>query len=387
MALRYERRAGPPPGTPATGFTVADVGRALCRERTRQGLSLKDVSMTTGIPVDQLRAAETGALDRPDGLSTLKTVRRYADLLGLPGDRYALAILERWPTAVAPRPFAVTRHPGATGRHDLEPGAATGATGPTSALPALGALTAPNGTKRARAEARTNPGPQAGSGHGAAAAVVDTGAHTAVVRPIPWAGTEDDPGYDVVAYSDTGVTPAVRASRDHVWHPPRRRVPPVLKALVVVVTLAVLAGIAVLAIDRYRPRWLHTLGITTTASAAGAHGTAPHHATATPTAALRPLHATAGTATFDAGAPRYTLELAAIGTPCWAEVTTPTSAAPLYAGIVQPGSPRTLRESRRVVVDLGSTSGRISIASRAGRLTTYAPPTVPFKVTVGTGGH
>src|SRR5487761_1592506 len=80
------------------GFTAGDVARSLRRERSRQGLSVKDVSTRTGIPVAQLRAAETGALNLPDQLSTLKTVRRYADFLGLPGDRYALALLEHWPT-------------------------------------------------------------------------------------------------------------------------------------------------------------------------------------------------------------------------------------------------------------------------------------------------
>src|SRR5579862_9188980 len=101
VALRYDRRARPGEAGQAAighGYSTADVGRALRQERTRQGLSLRDVSMRTGIPQDQLRAAETGSFDRPDGLAALKTVRRFADHLGLPGDRYALAILEQWPT-------------------------------------------------------------------------------------------------------------------------------------------------------------------------------------------------------------------------------------------------------------------------------------------------
>src|SRR5487761_969023 len=116
------------------GFTAGDVARSLRRERSRQGLSVKDVSTRTGIPVAQLRAAETGALNLPDQLSTLKTVRRYADFLGLPGDRYALALLEHWPTkAGLPTSSPVAPTAAVQGLGDAVPDGGTAHTGPPTA--------------------------------------------------------------------------------------------------------------------------------------------------------------------------------------------------------------------------------------------------------------
>ena len=100
MALRYDRpskSAGAPGRSASAPLSAREVGRSLRRARTTLGLSLKDVSERTGLPSELLRAAEVGTLDESDQLGTLRTVRHYADFLGLPGDRYALAVLECWP--------------------------------------------------------------------------------------------------------------------------------------------------------------------------------------------------------------------------------------------------------------------------------------------------
>ncbi len=364
MVLRSDRRMLPAAPDPAPGFTVTDVGRLLSRERNRQGLSLQDVGKRTGIPVDQLRAAETGVLDRPDGLATLKTVRRYADFLGLPGDRFALAILERWPTKGGPHPFGPPARP--DGGHGApaalhEPHL----TGPTAAIPALGPLTVPDG-----------PGPTTTGG-------APWRQGTAKAPAVGGSGTHGG------AFFDTGVTAAVRAPDGQVWRRPRGGVPAGLQIVVVLLALAVLAGVALLAIDRLRPSWLRTIGLVHAAPPAAAGSTNPGtaHASghaAAQTAALEPTTGAAGT-TFVVRAPVFTVTLTSPGGPCWMQVTTGTSTAPLYAGVIDPGASHTFSHVRSLVVEMGSTAGRLSISSAAGDVKAYAPRGVPYKITVRTG--
>ncbi len=351
MALRDDRRhrvaREPTAAARSTaGFTAADIGRSLSRERTRQGLSLHDVCARTGIPLDQLRAAETGVLDRPDGLATLKTVRRYADLLGLPGDRYALAILERWPTnGNVPPPFSM---------------------GVATAPPALGPL--PIG------------GPGGGPGGG------PTGPATAQLGALPADSGRAHWVDDGPAFSATGMTPAVLAPSDQVWRRRRRRPPAGLQALVVVVTLAVLASIVLLAVDRVKPAWLRAVGIAANSTAASAspprNGASRRSGTTASAVTLRPRTTSATSTEFNVTASTFTVTLSASGGPCWVQVTSATAASPLYAGVVQPGSPRRFHAARSMVVEMGSTSGRLSISSKNGRIATYAPPEAPYQITV-----
>ena len=328
MILRHDRRRGPPlaqgPTSSPGGFTAAGVGRLLGRERTRQGLSLPDVSRRTGIALDRLRAAEIGALDGIDGLATLTTVRRYADFLGLPGDRYALGILDRWPTRSAAR----------------------------------------------AARSASLPGPPAADLHRSAPADFE---------PAP-------------AYGHTGMTPAVPAVRSQVWSRPRHHgATALLQVLVGFVALALVAGVALLAIDRLHPAWLREAGLAppadpTLAAApapAGAQTGAGAHTGERRGATLLEAHrSSATTAAFDVPAARFTVTVAAAGGPCWVDVTAHATQAPLYAGVVDPGSPRSFSGRTPLVVELGSVAGRVSVSAPGVRSASYAPPAIPFNVTV-----
>lgn len=377
--LRYDRRSIPDPareraGGAVGGSTTAEVGRSLSRERTRQGLSLGDVRDRTGIPVEQLRAAETGVIDRPDALATLKTVRRYADFLGLPGDRYALAILEHWPTA-ALASLGTTAGQGPGGRHTYE-------------IPGLGG---PD-TNAGAATRRSHGGGGAGNGNGSAGTLylAPPGAHGATgeiatlmaFSPPGSQGQTDPYGYPY-GYADTGIAPALPAGPHQVLRRARRRGASVaLQVLVGVVSFAVVAGIALLAVDRLRPAWLREIGLlrsTGGAPAAAAAPAASHHSA---TAALR-AHTTSRTsAVFYVPASTFTATVSAVGGPCWVEVTAGTASAPTYAGTLQPGSSQRFSGSKSLVVDLGSTAGRVSIAAAHVRSTTYAPRAIPFALTL-----
>lgn len=394
MALRSDRRTGQAfadagGASAPPGFTVADVGRLLSRERNRQGLSLQDVAARTGIPVAQLRGAETGALDQPDGLATLKTVRRYADLLGLPGDRFALAILERWPTkGGVPRPLS----------------------GPTAAVPALGSVavtgaptkatnTNGNGHANGSGGGNTKKGRGAVDGGAPAARTASTDEPTRIVAPV---GPVAQPSADADttsfwgAFTDTGVSPAVVAPAGQVRRRTRRPVPGPLRALIVLVTLAVVVGVALLAIDRARPAWLSSIGLThastpatgSSSSATAAHAStgsraASHPATDPATAELHPRATSAG-ATFTVPAASFSAKVTAPGGPCWVQVTTNTSSSPAFAGVLEAGSSRTFAHVHSLVVELGSTSGRLSVTSSGGHVAGYAPRGAPSTITVRT---
>ncbi|MGH8982210.1 MAG: helix-turn-helix domain-containing protein, partial [Acidimicrobiales bacterium] len=227
--LRSDRasHALEPTGTAITGYNVADVGRLLHRSRMCQGLSLRDVSWRTGIPQDQLREAETGLLVERNGLATLKTVRRYGDFLGLPGDRFALAILEDWPT----RSSGARQGPGRAGATAPTPLQ----TGQTAAVPVCGEPTAAaphagetRGGARTGQLARQAGATTAGAPPGSKWRTGAT-APTAAVSRI--AGGTDDPdatSWSGIAFSDTGMAPAVRA-RDSQIVRRHRHVPAVLQ--------------------------------------------------------------------------------------------------------------------------------------------------------------
>jgi hypothetical protein len=355
--------------------------------------------MRTGIPVDQLRAAETGAIDRPDGLATLKTVRRYADFLGLPGDRFALAILERWPTKGGPGPFGATApaaaQEAAAASTQTAPHAAVPPpqlTGPTASLPALGSLELPgppgDGTVRSHTKNGRAPG-ENGRKNGRARANGESeptpaGPFSPVQRVTP---LPDDTGY-WSAFSDTGVTPAVLAPEDQVRRRPRRGVPVALRAVVVLVTLAVLAGLALLAVDRLKPSWLRAVGLTRAATApstapAASHGSrqpATHGAAA---AAIRPAKTT-GAAAFVVHASSFTAKVTSPGGPCWVEAFTNTASAPAYTGVIAAGGSHAFSHVRSLVVEMGSTAGRLSVSSSGGHVSTFAPPGAPYRITVRT---
>jgi Helix-turn-helix domain len=372
-------------GDMVAGFTAGDVGRALRRARTRQGLSVTDVSSRTGIPRSQLLAAETGELDLPDQLSTLRTVRRYADFLGLPGDRYALALLEHWPPASGhtptwspstppPAAVGVDRSPHGT------PGASVPATWPTTIGPPTATL--PSTGPDAVGSLRTVP-------------LAAAGASTATEAP-PGAASGADRFADVArgsgAYDDTGTTSAVvTPATDQVWRAPRRRIPLVVQALVGAVAVAVVVAVAALVVDHVRPDWLRSLGIgrstsppaTTEAARARHTGSSTHPGSSTHAGSVvRPSPTSPSTATVTVGTTPFEVRVTAVGGESWVEVTEPTASSPLFAGILKAGQSHALTVDRSATVEVGSVAGRMSIvAASKTLLSTFEVPAAPYSVT------
>ncbi len=405
------------------GFTVADVGRLLYRARTRQGLSLRDVSERIGVPEGLLRAAETGQLTERDGLSTLKTVRRYADFLGLPGDRFALAILEDWPTRGGQHRLFGAPVPEGPARLETGPTAAFPAFSQGNSAPSPAGAVSPEPAGRVEeptGRVEETPRAPASPGHTAAldGATTPTSAISRIAPPPggydaagpwmagPWmAGSWVAGSWVADAFSDTGMAPAVRARSTQIVRR-RRHVPAALQAAIMVVSLAVIAGAAILAIDRLHPSWLQRIGLTKASTSLAAHGPASRPTTAgggtaaaspakgatagatashtsdRTSAALRVLETSSTSAVVDAGAPKFLVTVRAVGGPCWIDVTPATSSSPTYEGALGAGSQKSFPATTTLVVEVGATSGRLSVTSAAGQLPPTAPATAPYRFTI-----
>lgn len=381
MALRFDRpsKSGhPAPGPPSSagGLSAKEVGRALRRARSSHGLSLRDVSVRTGLPVEALRAAEVGALDEHDQLGTLRTVRHYADYLGLPGDRYALAILECWPFRSGSRTGQVPRGDDVT--------AVVAAAGPGGDVTAT--LLGPAADTASTASAPVTALPDAPVLPGAARVSTPTGQLLATATQPVWGGGLDD----------TGISPAVPLPRAvparHLAR--RRRTSLLMRAALAFLVVLVVVGVGLLVVSRVHPSWLHAVGTSDASrtsgpgvrsAAAGAAKPAVKAPSGSATSIVPSTGSTRG-ATFRVSTSSYELTVGASGGPCWVQVTSPGQSAPAFSGVLEPGRTEVLHGTGTLTVELGAASGRLSVTSSKGQLHTFAPPAAPYRATFTTGG-
>ncbi|MHB8220193.1 MAG: helix-turn-helix domain-containing protein [Acidimicrobiales bacterium] len=389
-------------GMPTSPYELA---RSLRRVRTRQGLRLEDVSARTGLPLHQLQAIETGAFDAvADRVAALRTLRRYADFLGLPGDRYVLVLVEHWPPPPTPPPQIVALHTGppATGMvpeqgsaFDPPTGqlAGPGSLGPTtSVLPAVGPSGSPTSVVAGAAVTGMIPaGPPGGQ--------------------LPGAGLHD-----------TGITAAVPATRPGMSHPrPAARTPLALRLLVALVTLAVVVGVAGLLIHRYEPRWLSSLGITaksgttgksgTTAKSgttgksgtkgAGSGGSSKGRAKGGGPATMTVNKTSPNTATFLVKAPSFTVKVAVASSDSWVQATgqatgqatvpatgagagAPTSSSVLFSGVLTGGQSKVFTVQNALTVQIGSIAAQVYVSVGSTPVGSYDSTVAPFTMTFQT---
>jgi hypothetical protein len=361
-------RRGDARGMPAS---VPELARTLRRARTRQGLRLEDVSARTGLPLEQLQALESGTVERiPDRVAILRTLRRYADHLGLPGDRFVLAAVDQWPTTLG-HPTTIVAVPPAT---SSSAGAGPPPAAPTAAQPFdTGVVPLAASTLAARGV------PPSG---GATTQVARTAAPPA---PRPAAGPRGGTGQvPTTSLVDTGVVPAFQPPV-----PPRGsrgpRTPLGLRILVGVAGLAVLAGVAGLAVDHYEPGWLQDLGITHRPHTPQAQDDAASTSTTsgtTPKTTFAVAATTAGSATLAVRSPTFTVQLTAVGGSSWVQATGAGKSAPTYAGVLTPGTSQTLTATHSMVVLIGSVAAHLAVSIDGKAVGTYVPTAAPFTVTL-----
>jgi transcriptional regulator with XRE-family HTH domain len=342
-------------GAPAMPASVPELARTLRRVRTRQGLRLEDVGARTGLPLDELERLESGEVGRlEDRVATVKALRVYANALGLSGDLYALSLVEHWPAARPSSPPAV-----AIGERR---GPAVVADAPTATVPRV-------------------PGPSSATTT-PSATTTSLPVAVAVADAPSWPGTSST----AVAVLDTGLTPAVSG----LPHRPRRHrrvgTPLWLRALVVVVALAVVVGVAGLVIQAVQPSWLRAIGLTHadhpgTSGSTATSGTAAPTTTAVAVNGLRLTSTTPTAATFAVRASTFTVETSAVGNPSWVQITEAGQTTPLFAGILEAGQSKSFSTQHSLVVEVGSSAAHLFVSSGAKNLGLYFPKAAPYTVT------
>src|SRR5581483_2630175 len=72
--------------------------RSLRKAREQAGLTLDEAAARAGLSSTDVQGLESGTVARlRDRVETLRSLRTYADALGLPGNDYALAVIDLWP--------------------------------------------------------------------------------------------------------------------------------------------------------------------------------------------------------------------------------------------------------------------------------------------------
>lgn len=293
-----------------SGPSVQEIGRLLRNARLERGLDLLAVHDRLSRPITQIEALENGDLGRlPDREAAVSTVRRYATFLGLDGVALAEQLGEAWSateTGGGLRPHDETGVVAASsGSRAKKAGAATTRVASVDAPP-----------EHLRAFTQTGEVPRYG------------------VAPRPTSGNGAGP--------PTGTFPVVprqdlRDGRRALTRARRRlRAPSWLKVLTWVAALLVLVVTAGWAVRAWNPQWLIQGHILRTAQpgARGSSTTSP--TTPAPVShqknAVQPVALGATSTTFVVRTANFTVSVGTTG-PCWIEVTSSGSPAPLIEGV------------------------------------------------------
>ncbi len=382
--------------------SVPALGRTLRRERIHLGLRLDDVALRTGLPVGALEALEAGTVAHiPDRVLILKILRRYADFVGLPGDRYALILIDHWPADGSP--IVPVGAAAQTGSVAAAPAAVAAPSvtraAPTTTIAGSGppptdnghALTAPVAGLTS-GEVQVGPGPADAMVTGAMAAVSADAALLQGAAPPTGVVTDPsrrtflDPTTAPVAMvlADTGVSSAIPRERPPRPSKPRR---PLfwLRTVVIVVAILVLVGAAGLIVNHYRPEWIHKLGITsapvTSPPSHTTGGTAPTPTGKTPPPTVTQSSASAAAATYDVHAGSFQVGVVATGGPSWVQVTNADNGSPAFAGVLNPGERKVFNVDHSLTLQIGSRAGHVYVAVDKKLVSVFVPQVAPFLIT------
>ncbi|MHB1775644.1 MAG: helix-turn-helix domain-containing protein [Acidimicrobiales bacterium] len=351
----------------------------LRRVRTRQGLRLEEVSFRAGLPLEHLNALETATFDRSiDRMAVLRSLRTYANFLGLSGERLVLSLIDLWPGSRTPPGVAPGHGPELTRVPAVAGATSATATGVLSVVAPQDTATVPVVGRPFRPELPGDTIPVAAT------------RGTASSRPVDGAAVDGERTAQVPqVFADTGPVPAAARPRA-----PRSPLP--LRLAVGLVVLAIAVGLAGLAIDHYRPSWLRALGIThgtspPVATTGGGGHPAVHHArTATDTPTATEVFSVASTSptgvALSVQAPTFTTQVAAVGGEAWVQVDNASGGPPLYAGILTAGQTRTFTGQHELVVNVGSKAAHLFFSVGGRTVGYYLPQVAPFTIRVTGGG-
>jgi Helix-turn-helix domain len=343
MALH--RDSGPSPrDMKATNLSVPDIGRALRAARERADYSVLQASTRASLSVHDVEAMESGTVSRlRDRVETLRSLRTYADSLGLPGNDYVLAVLDLWPSVESGAPRAVD----------------------SGQVPVVSLSAAPAGGHS-----------PAGDG---ATGVTDFSI-SGVVSPL---GVDTYSETGAFAILETGEMPAVRQTP-----------PSWLKGLVIVAAVLVVLGIFVLVEhDNFSPwarsvrtdanHWVHNgevaAGVTSNPPKTTHHHTAGGKAPAPKVTVVE--NVTASSTSITVHASSFRVEIAAARASSWFEVTDSTQPTPVYQQVLPAGQTMSFTVTHTLTVETGSGAARTYIFEGLKLIGYYIPQKAPYTVT------
>lgn len=210
-------------------------------------------------------------------------------------------------------------------------------------------------------------------------------AEVPVVGGGPWAG--HDP-----YFAPTGM---VAALPRHV----RPRTPLGLVLALWLVALALVAALAGLVVHQVRPQWLRSLEVhsgpaqpataTTQASGGGGGTTSGHDASGTGhRSAVRQSPSGPNSAAVSVAATSFQV-VVSTQAPCWVQVTSPASFAPVFSSVMPAGTTQTFSSSNgQLTVQLGASKVLLQVRT-AGKTVPgwqFAPSAVPFTLNFTSAG-
>ena len=349
--------------------SVPDIARSLRLARLRAELTVREASARAGLESSVIEALESGDPGQQhDRIATLRSLRAYAEALGLPGDDYVLAAVDQWPSA---GPVLITGSE-------------------TAVVPVVSISSAPaGGHSPAGGHGSVWPGEATGVPDATTTGVMD------ILRPTSATDTGRLPALDTgrVPVVDTGQVRAVRLG-----------VPRLLTFMIgLVAFLVVLAGAALIEHNHVNgwfdsgrsttTRWIDNaksaLGITTKPTG---HG---HAASTTSTTAAKAIHASEVTMQPGSGplsenisvsAKSFTVKVLAVTRPCWVDVTVPGVVQPLYEQDLLPGQSHSFVVTSSLTVETGSAAGGTQFYEGIKLLGFYFPSKAPFTINFTAAG-
>jgi hypothetical protein len=330
--------------------TFADIGRSFQLAREAAELTIPEAAAQAGLGTAAVEALEGGSAGpQHDRIDTLRTLRTYANSLGLPGDEYVLIAVEGWPTT----------------------GPVVLASGDTAVVPVVSISSAPAG------------------GHSPAGSAWPVDA-TGVTDTTTTGVIEQHIG--PVSVYDTGRVPMVDTGEVRAigFGAPRA-----LKVAVgLVATLVVLSGAALILNTHLRgwvdeghantTRWYHearsALGFSSKQEATH-HTTAP----APPPKLTAKVNYKADpdghSATMNVTSTSFTVKIVAANYSCWVQATVAGEPKPIYAQVLPAGQTETFAVSSSMTINTGSAAGRALLYKGTKLIGFYFPAKAPFFMT------
>jgi hypothetical protein len=352
--------------SPATGdanllpASVPDIGRSLQLAREQADLTVTDAAERFGLRSAALEALESGHVGlQHDRIETLRTLRAYANSLGLPGDEYVLLTVEQWPAG----------------------GSSTTPHGDTAVVPVVSISSAPAGGHSPAGGGVTWPSDSTG-----VADATTTGVFEPILRPLSLGdgGSWQDTGQ--ISIADTGEVPAFKIPA-----------PRILKVLVGLVTfLIVVGGVALIEHDHV-DGWAHdvrsstahwydnakvALGITSKPKGHSSTTTTTSPAAGSKAPSVKVAVDPSGqAATFTVPAAAFTVKILADNAPCWVQAVVAGNPRPVFGQVLTAGQFHLFSVNSSMTIQTGSGSGRVYIYEGYTLLRSFVPTKVPFTMT------